>query len=382
VVSDLLLSLRLGTVLAEPVAEPVLDALQSVQVTEGLGQPGGFRLTFSTGLRSAVTQLLTSGALDPPARVQLVVTIRGQPTVLMDGVVTRHDLAPSSQPGAGRLTLTGEDVSRMMDVIDFSGFPFPGMPYEARVAAICAKYALYGLVPVIIPSVFIDTPNPLDTIPHQHGTDLAYVKSLAQQVGYQFFVTPGPIPGVNLACWMPPTKLGVPQSPLMVNSDAATNVESLSFSFDGFNATQYVVLIQEPVTKFPIPIPVPSVTPLNPSMGLRQPLPLKISPIRGLGKATPLQAAGIALARAADSFDVISAQGSLDVLRYGRPLRSRSPVEVHGAGLDYDGAYFVKSVTHEIKRGSYAQQFTLTRNAFEPNARGISPLALGLGGPL
>ena len=366
-VADLLLSLRLGRVLAEPVPEPVISAVESVQVTEGVGQPNGFSITLTTGIGSLVGDLLRQGAFDPPSRVQVVITVRGDSIVLMDGVVTQHSLAPSSRPGAGRLTLTGEDVGRMMDLIDFSGLPFPAMPYEARVAAICAKYPMYGLVPVVVPSVFVDTPNPLESIPHQTGTDLEYVRAMAAQVGHQFFITPGPVAGVNMACWVPLTKLGARQSPLVINGDAATNVDSLSFTFDGFNATQYVVLIQEPKTKFPIPIPVPSVTPLNPQLGARQPIPLKVAPIRGLAKATPWQAAAIALARAADGYDVISAQGALDVLRYGRPLRARSLVEVHGAGLDYDGDYYVKSVTHDLKPGSYHQQFALTRNAFEPS---------------
>ena len=33
-----------------------------------------------------------------------------------------------------------------------------------------------------------------------------------------------------------------------------------------------------------------------------------------------------------------------------------------GAGIAYDGLYYVKSVTHEIERGSYKQGFTLARN--------------------
>jgi hypothetical protein len=225
---------------------------------------------------------------------------------------------------------------------------------------------MYGLVPRIVPSVFLVTPNPLESTPTQQGTDLAYVKALAAQAGYEFYVEPGPFPGVNQAHWAPPAKLGLPQPALVANSDAASNVQSLSFSFDGFSATQYVVLIQEPDTKFPIPVPVPDVTPVNPPMGLRKPLPLKVAPIRGLAKLTPVQAAGIALARAADSFEVISGQGTLDVLRYGQPLRSRRPVAVRGAGLAYDGTYFVKRVTHDITRGGYTQQFTLTRNAFLP----------------
>ncbi|MCX5561524.1 hypothetical protein [Streptomyces sp. NBC_00038] len=365
--SELLLSLRLGAVLAEPVPREVADALLSVQVTEGVGRPGGFQLSFATGKRSLLfRELLPRGALDPPARTQIVLTVRGRTTVLMDGVVTRHEIAPSAEPGQARLTLTGEDVSRMMDIVDFSGVKYPCLPPEGRVAVICSKYPMYGLVPAIVPSVFMVPPNPLKEVPSHQGTDLAYVKQLAAQAGYQFFVAPGPLPGVNIAHWEPPNKLGLPQDPLLVNCDAATNVESLSFSFDGFSATQYVVLVQDPDTKFPVPVPVPDVTPLSPPMGRRKPLPLKISPIHGLAKLSPAQAAGVALARAADSFEVISGQGSLDVLRYGQPLRSRRPVPVHGAGEAHDGTYYVKSVTHSIQRGAYTQQFALTRNAFLP----------------
>ena len=35
---------------------------------------------------------------------------------------------------------------------------------------------------------------------------------------------------------------------------------------------------------------------------------------------------------------------------------------MRGAGSAYDGLYYVKSVTHNIKRGEYKQSFTLTRN--------------------
>jgi hypothetical protein len=37
-------------------------------------------------------------------------------------------------------------------------------------------------------------------------------------------------------------------------------------------------------------------------------------------------------------------------------------VGVRGAGLAYDGLYYVKSVTHKIKAGEYKQLFELTRN--------------------
>ena len=60
--------------------------------------------------------------------------------------------------------------------------------------------------------------------------------------------------------------------------------------------------------------------------------------------------------------DAISGNGTLDVLRYGQVLRSRMLVGVRGAGLAYDGLYYVDSVTHNIKRGEYKQSFALSRD--------------------
>ena len=51
-----------------------------------------------------------------------------------------------------------------------------------------------------------------------------------------------------------------------------------------------------------------------------------------------------------------------DVVRYGHILKARQLVGVRGAGLAYDGLYYVKSVTHKIKRGEYKQSFELSRN--------------------
>ncbi len=60
--------------------------------------------------------------------------------------------------------------------------------------------------------------------------------------------------------------------------------------------------------------------------------------------------------------DAVSGNGSLNVSRYGSILRSRMLVGVSGAGIAYDGMYYVDSVTHSIKRGEYKQNFQLSRD--------------------
>lgn len=357
------LSLLVGPGVPLPVPKPVMDALQSVEVTSSAGARSGFQLRFSLTNRSPLhTLLLLAGGRVPWLRVLLVVTINGLPQVLMDGLVTKQDVTGATEPGQSLLTVTGEDLSVAMDQQECNGVPFPAMPAEARVALIIGKYALFGMIPVVIPQIFSDTPIPVDKIPTQEGTDLDYVLQLAKDAGYVFYVEPGPAPGTNTAYWGPEIKLGVPQPALNLGMDAHTNVESLSFAIDNAKASMPIVFIQNQITKFPIPLPIPGISLANPPLGALQPAPKSLKLMKETAKLSPMAALSKGLAAAATSADVVSATGSVDVLRYGRILKSRSLIGVRGAGLAFDGLYYVKSVTSKFKPGELKQSFNLTRN--------------------
>lgn len=358
------LTLMIGPAVPVPVGQDVLDALTEVEVTVKDVGASGFQLRFSLSNQSPLHTLflVTGQAQIPLVRVVLAATYNGQVEVLMDGVMTDHQVSPGADPGHSILTVTGEDLSRAMDYIDFSGIPYPAMPPEARVALCILKYAFLGVIPMVIPSVLIDVPIPVQTIPRHQGTDLCYVRTLAQRVGYVFYVEPGPLPGASVAYWGPQIKVGVPQPALNVAMDADTNVEGMKFGFETDKKVMPIVWLQEPFTKATIPVPVPDVTPLSPPLGLIPPIPKKLLPIRETAKLSFPQAAMLALAEAARTSESVTATGSLDVARYGRILKARRLVGVRGAGPAFDGLYYVKNVTHKIKRGEYKQDFTLTRN--------------------
>jgi hypothetical protein len=362
--SGFYLTLMIGPAVPVPVPQVVLDALTSVTVTSNTAGPSGFQLTFTLSNNSPLHTLflLSGGSPLPLIRVIIVVTVNGLPEVLMDGVMVKHTVTPGPAPGQSVLTIIGVDLTAVMALIDFSGLPYPAMPPEARIAVILAKYAVFGIVPLIIPSVLIDVPIPTERIPKQQGKDLEYIQALAEEVGYVFYVTPGPAPGMSVAYWGPEIKVGVPQRALNINMDAHTNVEALSFNFDTESKTLPILFIHEPNTKAIIPIPVPDISPLNPPLGLVPPIPKKVEYITDLAKYSPIRAALIGLAKAAKTADAVSGTGALDVLRYGRVLRARGLVGVRGAGLAFDGLYFVKSVTSSIKRGEFKQSFELARN--------------------
>jgi hypothetical protein len=359
------LQLYVGPLVPIPAPKAVVEALTDVTVTtHDVGQ-SGFELSFTISTQSPLHTLflLTGGSSINLLRVVIVATLNGTPHVLMDGVVTNHQVQPGRDAGHATLSIMGEDLSVLMDKIDFSGFPFPATPAEGRVALLLLKYAVLGIVPLVIPSILIDIPLPTTRIPSQKGTDLRYIRALAAKVGYVFYLDPGPLPGMNVAYWGPQIKVGVPQKALNINMDAHTNVESLSFSFNNnLNAIPTVFYYDE-FSKLVIPIPIPPITPLNPPLGLIPPIPTRLQPVGDdLSKRSLPQAILIGLAKASQWTEAVSGKGELDVLRYGAILKARQLVGVRGAGTAFDGLYYVKSVTHKIKRGEYKQSFELSRN--------------------
>lgn len=364
--NGVILSLMIGPLVPIPAPREVIEALNEVTVTTSDTGKSGFQLSFTLSTSSPLHTLFllsAGGSPLPILRVIIVATVNGMPNVLMDGIVTNQQVLPGSDAAHATLSITGEDLSVLMDKQDFSGFPYPAVPAEGRVALMIAKYMAFGVVPLVVPSILVDVVIPSERIPAQRGTDLAYIKALAENVGYVFYIDPGPVPGASIAYWGPQIKVGVPQPALNINMDAYTNVQSLSFTFDNnLNAIPTVFYYNE-VTKVVIPIPIPPVTPLNPPLGLIPPVPTQLKPVSDdLSKRTLPQAIMIGLGKASQWAEAVTGDGELDVLRYGRVLKARQLVGVRGAGMAFDGLHYVKSVTHKIKRGEYKQSFKLSRN--------------------
>lgn len=369
----------IGPLVPQRAPQAVLDALTNVEVTVDDTGPSVFQLAFTLSNKSPLHTLflLTGGQPLLFMRVVIVVTANGTPHVIMDGVITRHEIVPGSDTSHPVLSIIGEDLTAVMNQQDFSGFPFPASPAEARVALLLAKYAFLGVIPLIVPSILMDVPLPTASVPGQRGTDLAYIKALADRVGYVFYLDPGPSPGLNKAYWGPQIKLGVPQPALNIDMDAHTNVESLSFNFDSQLNRIPTVFIYNEQTKVSFMIPIPPITPLNPPLGLLSPPPTSIGDFKpvsdDLSKRSVPQAIMIGVAKAARWAEAVTGQGTLDVVRYGRLLKSRQLVGVRGAGPAFDGLHYVTSVTHQIKRGEYKQSFKLSRNGLLSTVARVTP---------
>ncbi len=362
------ISVLFGPGIPVPAPRAVVEALQSVKVNENSGEtPSGFELTFALEKDSPLNTifLLAGGVSLPILRVALVATINGKATSLINGVVEKADISPGTGGQPSMLSVKGKDLTATMAYFDFSGIPYPAMPPFARVNLVLAKYAWLGVIPQVIPSLE-SAPLPTEKIPRHQDHDLAYIRGLAHEAGYTFFLKPGPAPATSIAYWGPEIRIGEVQPALTIESGFSTNTEELSFSYGKDEVEIPIVYIQEPFTKQAIPIPIPSSIPFQPPLGAIPPLPPKVNRLKNTANLNPFEAVVRGFAAAAQKGDPVRGNGRIDVLRYGRILRARALVGVRGAGRAFDGVHYIDSVTHDIARGSYKQSFTLKRSGLLP----------------
>ncbi len=350
------LILWIGPTVPTPAPAELMTALESVEVANDAETGDGFQLTF--GLRKDKMfdfGLLTSGVIQPYNRVIIAVLAGVAPEVLIDGVISHHQLAPTDA-GGSRLTITGHALTVMLD-LEEKNAKYENQPDFVIVSRLLLDYPLLGLVPAVTPTT--DVPLMIERIPRQRETDLRLIQRLAKKNGFVFYIEPLTF-GVNTAYWGPENRLGIPQSALTIDMGASTNVRRLNFANDGLAPVAPEGSFVEPITKTSLPIPpLPAlhVPPLAASIAS----PKRSVVLRDAANLNPLQALLGALGAAKSAPPAVSGEGELDAVRYGAVLRARRLVGVRGAGFSYDGNYFVNRVTHTITLGAYTQVFTISR---------------------
>jgi hypothetical protein len=351
------LHLFIGDNVPLPAPQAVMDALVDIEIQNRDSGRDGFQMTFTLGRDRSPADyvLLRNRYLEPERRVIVMMMIKGIPEVLIDGMITQHQVTPSMTPGGARLSITGEDISLKLD-LEEKRQPHPNQSDSTIVTRILMQYAQYGLIPKV--TTTNDTPSESQRRPSQDGTDLSYIQSLAQRNSYVFYVEPVTL-GVNTAYWGPDTRQGKPQPTLSMNMGPYTNVESINFGFDSLAPSEPSVSVLESQSRSSIRVPTP------PSLRA----PLAAQPTRAIRRTLPQGTAGLSMTQAGlraqsaanQNSDSVTGSGELDTLRYGRVLRARGLVGVRGVGYGYDGSYYVKQVTHRISREQYRQSFSLLR---------------------
>lgn len=362
------MALWMGATVPMPAPQDVIEALESVEVTNDSEAGDGFQMIFHMQKDQMLDYgLLKSTALKAGNRVVIAALMGVLPEVLIDGIIEHQQVQTDAGSGPS-LTITGTDVTSVLGLKE-KNESYPNQPDFMIVSRILLGYPQYGFVPDVRPTT--DIPIMVDRIPRQQETDLAFIRRLADRNGFVFYVEPVTM-GVNRAYFGPETRISLPQAALTQNMGASTNVTSLSFAVDSMEPVGTEGTFVEPFFKTSLPIPsLPSlkVPPLaSGAVPARRTVKTRDTANQNVAKA-----ATSALAAATNAPDAVTGQGTLDAARYGRVLRARRLVGVRGAGLSYDGLWYVRGVTHKIQKGSYMQEFRISREGLGTTTPVVMP---------
>lgn len=371
-----------------PAPSVVIDSLQSVKVSATSGnEPSGFELVFSVGRLSSLVDVFTSmdKSHSGDVRVSIGLIVRGVTTILIDGVMTHQEVVQND--GSATLLVKGYDLTAVMDRTR----PGPKREFQyaesMRVREILNRYLDIGLefdirdpnnptqpggaptadslgqpVPAkragssggVNPTSSAG-PGAVDHRAVQDGTDYAYVRDLAKEIGWIFAVIPSTF-GKPTAYWGPELRDGTLQRSMTAELDPLNrSVMSLSFTYDRARKEVGVINDERGSTRFPVP-------PEQRMFAGWSPSEYTTAVIERSADVSPERAERKARGHSITHNDVLFGKGTLSVARYGDVLTPRSTVGVRGAGPANDGIHFITKVETTIRRGEVTQAFELARD--------------------
>lgn len=361
-----------------PTLAPIelMESLESVSVQQADRGRNGFQMTFAAGRSGASGALdyppLIRGLARPGNRVILIVSHAGRPNVVMDGIIASVQLSPSPDPAASKITVTGHDISVLMDLVELK-MPLPCPTTYSAINLVLAMFSAV-MAPVVIPPITDLPQTPLEQTPTLSGTPYAFVNGRASRHGYVFHVRNTPVPGANIGYWGPPVPEPVLQPALTFKMGAATNVGSIQFTNDASGPTFIYGMVHQEDAPVPVPIagiPAPPIMAAVPAYAGSLPYlhVRRLSDDRGGSIPRAIGKASAEMFEA--NHGAVKASGELDVAQYGHVLKAREFVGVRGVGLTFDGVWYVSSVSHTITRGSYKQSFELQRDGTISNVPAV-----------
>ncbi len=363
-----------------PIPGELAATLTGAEVTLSDTPPSGFQLTFTTQASETDNDydLMQETLLDEFNRVVLEMLVDDQPQLLMDGFIVNKEL----DPVAGRVVVTGEDLSLKMDLFELCK-SYPEKTDSAIVNEVLGRYVSLGFTKKVTAPANEVTPQ--KHTPQQLSTDREFLIQLAERNDSRFYIK---FDTAATAYWGPPERDGEPQPALVSNAILFGNVESLEPRYDQMEAVLYYgskladgdggkesaetpfgasKFADTKLSKTPVPLAEFGSLAADPESFESK---LSTLGVRGQYLRHQHLNAGRVATSAQSSTDLESGgaaviEGELDTAKYGHVLQVPGVVGVRGAGETYDGNYYVQSVTHKmnLKRGEvrYMQRFKLTR---------------------
>ncbi len=345
----------------KPAGPDLLAAIQQIEVEDNADMADMLRLRVAIAPRDDCSDwaVLDEDLFRRLTKIRVVVTIGSGPAEpLIEVDVTETSANFANQPGQSVLNVVAMDPTGRMN-LDEKVRPWPNMADSVIATVIFGEYGFEAEVKQTQPAR-----QEVDYTTIQRGTDIQFLRQLAERNGYECYVELNPRTGQLEGHFHPPQLEQSPQGVLSVNMGQATNVNSFNARNDMLRPTTAQVTGLDIETQADQPAQVAS-------LGLveqgSKPTLSGDRPRRVLLSRTSLAQTGELQTYAQAVVDrsawAITADGELNTVAYGGILRAKRPVNVRGAGRQFSGTYYVEKVLHTLTGEGYTQRFTLRRNA-------------------
>ncbi len=344
-----------------PAPSDIIDAVQSIEVERAVDVASVFRIRL--GISESVLGDWTLLERDY-FRPLVPITVRvsnglGIPEALINGYVSRQKVQYAEDPTETVLEVSGSDATLLMNLQE-KVMPWPNMPASVIAASI---FGQNGLIPMVEPtSPQLVEPEGTTT---QRGTDIRFLRRLARHHGFDCYVQPEPLTGLDQGFFQPPSVTpGLPDAVINVAMGEATNVTGFTIDYEMTRPTGAIAAGLDIATKAPQPgiAPVSTRFPMGVEPALLRVLPPPIVRPTDTGLMSTGELQGAVQSIADDSSMAVKAEGRVggDV----GVLRPGGIINIRGVGRVFNGSYFVTRVTHSISRdGGHSQHFQARRNA-------------------
>jgi phage protein D len=342
-----------------PVDASLLEAVRELEVDSSLEAASSFRLSIALSRTSGSDwTVLEDDTFTPLLPIGIRVQVgTGTPSALINGYVASQSVRYGDRPGETVLDVTGLDATMLMNLEE-------KVTAWADMADSDIASAIFGdhdLVPDVQSTSPVLSEPEGTTI--QRGTDIRFLRLLAQRNGFECYVQPEPTTGLDTGVFKPRTLSGAPEAVLSVAVADRSNVAAFSVRHEMTQPTTVTATaldVSEKSTESAT-VSTSDETALGQDAALGQldPAPVVLPASTGLVKTANLQTLAQSIVDRS-SWSIVAAG---EVGPTAGILRPGGIVNVRGAGDAYDGSYFVTRVHHRIHGPRYTQRFEARRNA-------------------
>jgi phage protein D len=344
-----------------PALPTIVDAVQEIEIESSLDVASMVRVRLGIAQTTIGDWTTLQYDLFRPL-VPLGVRIQvgtGVPEAIINAFVSAQQVNYADRAGESTLDVYGMDKTLLMNMQD-KVMLWPSMPDSAIAATVFGQYAIAPQIQPTTP-VLIE-PEGTTT---QRGSDIRFLRRLAARNGFDCFVQPEPLTGIDFGYFKPPSLFGLPQAVINVNMGPETNVSEFKIRYDMLKPTTALAATIDATTKSPQPAlaPLSLEMPLGIEPALTRILPPPIARPTNLGltRSANLQTAVQAIVDRSSWAVIAEGKVGADV----GILRPGKIINIRGAGRVFNGSYYCTRVAHTLTRTDYVQRFEARRNAVD-----------------